>query len=112
MSVQIEDENKFCAELFQTGMLKAPTFYHGTTYHAVHDIIVHGIKASTDASRHEFTVPGVYVANCLYGALPYHATATRFASEDDPPEDLPWVRFVFVVETTSAPLRNSSYAFE
>lgn len=88
---------------------QAPQFYHGTTYHAIHSIITKGLRASTNAELHEFTTPGVYVANYLEGALFHHATATRFCTEEMGNIDLPWVRFLCIVEGTSSPIKTKSY---
>ena len=82
--------------------------YHGTTYLGLRDILENGLRASSDAAIHEFTTPGIYTADKWECSLYYHATATRFASASCP-HDLPYVRFLLLVQPLAAPKKSSSY---
>ena len=94
--------------VYRDGEPGAPMYWHGTTYLAVENILRHGFRDSSDPAVHEFTMPGLYVADHLDCSLYYHATATKFAPA---PHDhrLPYVRFVFRVAVCGKPKKVSSY---
>ena len=94
--------------VYDDGQVNKAKLFHGTTFKAVRSILQNGFKESNVKGVHEFTVPGVYVADKLEGSLFYHAVATKFKH---PPvsERLPYIRFVFVVEPMGKARKVSSY---
>ena len=82
--------------------------FHGTTYLGVPSILTQGFMASSVEGVHEFTVPGVYLADALHGSLYYHATATNF-DVDGTDWRAPYVRFVFTVRALGPPIKVKSY---
>ena len=81
--------------------------YHGTTYLGLSSILANGLRESYRPGIDEFTIPGVYVTDYLGGGLYYHATATRFGEKED--HEMPYVRFLLVVEALATPKKNKSY---
>ena len=70
--------------VFDTCMPTAPwsaSYWHGTTFHCLADILRHGLKNPFDQKLQEFTDVGIYVADELtWGGAFYHGVATRFSA--------------------------------
>jgi len=89
----------------------SPLLYHGTTYRGLRDILQHGLVESSDPTIHEFTTPGIYVADDIRCSLYYHATATKMLPRHEAVHSTPYVRFLLRVEALCKPRKVSSYGY-
>jgi hypothetical protein len=84
-------------------------YWHGTSHLSLPAILGGGLKSSSDSAVHEFTTPGVYVADHRDCSLFYHATAVKMSSCGWADWETPYCRFLLAVQCTGTCKKRSSY---
>ena len=85
-------------------------YWHGTTFHCLHDILTVGMQDPWDKSIQDFTDVGIYVsARLTVGGALYHACPTRFVRNVAQAGRVPPTRIVLKVLCRGAPKKQRRY---
>ena len=110
---EVHNRRNGIAELYRLTykhpVAERPCLFHGTTYLGLRDILLHGLRESCVPGEDEFTQPGVYLSDTLECSLYHHATATRFVASEHHDDDVPYCRFVLVVQPSRGPRKTKRY---